>query len=72
METEKAIIDEMQIMLKVFDGVIITDVMPAIESPCHDKVKELIKRANDYLSDNCKKCYKCGCSVTCEQDEIQG
>ena len=39
------LVDELSLMLDVFNSSIITKVMPQKRSPCHLKIKELLKKA---------------------------
>ena len=39
------LVDEMALMLDVFNGLIISKVIAEKNSPCHSKVKALLKRA---------------------------
>lgn len=46
MNKEIELIDEMSLMLDVFNSCIMTNTMPAINSPCHLKILELMENAN--------------------------
>jgi len=45
-DDEIELIDEMSLMLDVFNSVIITKTMPSVNSPCHLKILELMEKAH--------------------------